>query len=97
MFNSIRSRLLFTYLLLIAAILGVVTLALLVFLIRNPRLAREAEINLTSAANALQRQQLEGLESDDSTTLTAAATRADELLNARVALFDSVGNLVVDS
>ena len=58
MFNSIRSRLLFTYFLLIAAILAVVTLALLVFLIRNPRLAREAEINLTSAANALQRQPL---------------------------------------
>ena len=85
MFSSIRARLLFTYLLLIAAILGVVTLALLLFLVRNPRLAREAEINLSGAANAIVRQGIEGVERRDTNTIQAAVERADALLDVRVA------------
>jgi signal transduction histidine kinase len=97
MFASIRSRLLFTYVLLIAAILGVVTLALLVFLVRNPRLAREAELNLSSAANALQRQPIELAVNQGPTLLANAVERADELLNVRVALFDPGNALLADS
>lgn len=97
MFSSIRARLLFTYLLLIAAILGVVTLALLLFLVRNPRLAREAEINLSGAANAIMRQGIEGVERSDPATIQDAVERADALLDVRVAIFDPSGTLLGDS
>lgn len=96
MLTSIRSRLLGTYLLLITVILGVVTLTLLLFLIRNPKLAREAQINLSAAANALQRQPI-GPIGKDSARLAAAVARADELLNIRVAIYNPSGNLLVDS
>jgi len=97
MLRSIRARLLFTYLLLIAAILGVVTLALLLFLVRNPRLAREAEVNLSGAANAVMRQGIGGMERSDPATIQAAAERADALLDVRVAIFDPSRNLLGDS
>lgn len=97
MFRSIRARLLFTYLLLIAAILGVVTLALLLFLVRNPRLAREAEVNLSGAANAIMRQGIEGVERSDPATIQDTVERADALLDVRVAIFDPNGNLLGDS
>jgi signal transduction histidine kinase len=97
MLASIRSRLLFTYLLLIGAILGIVTLALLVFLVRNPRLAREAELNLASAANALQRQPIELAQGQDPTFLISEVLRADKLLNVRIALFDPSNVLLADS
>lgn len=97
MFNSIRSRLLGTYLLLIAAILGIVTLTLLLFLVRHPKLAREAEVNLVAAASALQRQPIPALEIHDSNKLATAVGRADQLLDVRVAIFDPSGNLLADS
>lgn len=97
MFSSIRSRLLLTYLLLIAVILGIVTLALIVFLIRNPRLAREAEINLALAADAISRQQNGPAANLDAGQLAAAASNADELLGVRVLVYSSDGSLIADS
>jgi len=97
MFTSISSRLWLTYMLLVAAILGVVTLALLLFLVRNPRLARETQSNLILAANAIQRQRIAINENADAASLQNAAQRADELLNVRVALFGPDGNLLADS
>ncbi|MEX2162046.1 MAG: HAMP domain-containing sensor histidine kinase [Anaerolineales bacterium] len=97
MFSSIRSRLLLTYLLLIAVTLGIVTLALVAFLIRNPRLAREAETNLALAANALERQNLAGTFAANEATISNAAEEADQLLGVRVMVFASNGTLVADS
>ena len=97
MFRSINSRLLLTYLALIAAILGVVTLSLVFFLVRNPRLAREAEINLVLAANALHRQPITNLQTEDQATLERAVGQADALLDVRVALLSPDGALLADS
>jgi HAMP domain-containing protein len=96
-FTSIRSRLLLTYFLLIGVTLGIVTLALVAFLIRNPRLAREAETSLVLAANALQRQPIAADLARDSATINRAAEAADELLDVRVLVFDSGGSLIADS
>lgn len=97
MFRSINSRLLLSYLTLIATILGVITLALVVFLVRNPRLAREAEINLVLAANALHRQPVSSLQAADRAALETAAEQADNLLDVRVALLSPDGILLADS
>ncbi len=97
MFRSINSRLLLSYFILMATILGIVTLSLVFFLVRNPRLAREAESNLILAANALHRQQLGNLQNADLPTLQNAAEQSDSLLGVRVALLSADGTVIVDS
>lgn len=97
MFRSINSRLLLSYFALIAVILGIVTLSLVLFLVRNPRLAREAESNLVVAANALHRQQVASLQAADQATLKRVAEQADALLDVRVGLLSPEGTLLADS
>jgi len=94
MFSSLRSRLWLSYLLVISLVLLVVTLALLFFLVRNPRLTRDAENNLFLAANALQRQRVE-INSDSN--FTNIVQRADDLLDVRVLIFNAQGELLADS
>lgn len=94
MFTSISSRLWLSYLVVVALILVVVTLAQVVFLARNPRLAREAESNLMLAANALERQRIA---LDDRANLQQAIENADELLDVRIAVYDPGGSLIADS
>src|SRR3990172_157165 len=95
-FHSINSRLLLSYFALMVCILGIVTLSLILFLVRNPSLAREAENNLVLAANALRRQQLGNLQITDRPSLENAASQADTLLNVRVALIAPDGTLLAD-
>lgn len=97
MFRSINSRLLLSYVALIATILGIVTLLLVFFLIRNPRLAREAESNLVLAADALHRRPIAGLQNTDPVILANAVEQADALLDVRVALISPDGALLADS
>ena len=97
MFASLRSRLWLTYLLLIVVILSVVTLSFLLFLVRNPRLAREAETNLTLAANALLRQRISLGARTDAAELQQAVENADELLDVRVILLGPAGSVLADS
>jgi signal transduction histidine kinase len=78
----------------ISLVLLVVTLALLFFLVRNPRLTRDAENNLFLAANALQRQRVE-INSDSN--FTNIVQRADDLLDVRVLIFNAQGELLADS
>ena len=94
MFGSLRSRLWLSYLLVISLVLLVVTLALLLFLVRNPRLTREAENSLLLAANALQRQRVE-INADGN--LSDTVQRADELLDVRVLIYNAQGSLLADS
>lgn len=94
MFTTLRSRLWLTYLLVIGLVLAVVTLALLVFLVRNPRLAREAESNLLLAASAIQRQRIN---LNSLSELDDLVQRADELLNVRVVIFNFEGEVLADS
>ena len=97
MFSSIRSRLLLTYFLLIAVILGIVTLALILYLVSNPRLAREAETNLTLAADTLVRQRAGGPRAVDANNLAETAQEADQLLNVRVIVLAQNGELLANS
>lgn len=97
MFRSINSRLLLSYTALIAIILGVVTLSLVFFLVRNPRLAREAESSLVLAADALHRRPMANLQNTDRATLADAVGQADALLDVRVALLSPDGSLLADS
>jgi signal transduction histidine kinase len=97
MFASLRSRLWLTYLLLSGVILAVVTLSLLIFLARNPRLAREAENNLKFAGNALQRESLSIPAGAGAEAIQQAVERADETLGVRVAVLTLDGAVVADS
>lgn len=97
MFTSIRSRLWLSYLLVIVLILGIVTLAQILFLARNPRLAREAQSNLSLAANSIVRQGIGGLDSLDNSVIQGATQRADELLDVRVILYSPEDALLDDS
>jgi signal transduction histidine kinase len=97
MFRSINSRLLLTYMTLIGVILLIVTLSLVAFLVRNPRLAREAESGLLLAANALNRQQIGNIQFADQASLDRAAEEADALLDVRVALLSPDGAVLTDS
>lgn len=97
MFASLRSRLWLTYLLLSGVILVVVTVSLLIFLARNPRLAREAENNLTFAANALQRERLSIPTGTSQEEIQSAAERADETLGVRVVVIGPDGAVIADS
>lgn len=97
MFASLRSRLWLTYLLLIVVILSVVTLSFLIYLARNPRLAREAETNLILAANALQRQRIAVNTQSNPQEVQRAVENADELLDVRVILIDPDGAVLADS
>jgi len=56
MFNSLRSRLWLTYLVLIGVVLVVMALVLLLYIIRNPRIDRQALERLDIAANVISRQ-----------------------------------------
>lgn len=96
MFASIRSRLLVTYFLLIAVTLGIVALALVVYLARNPGPARESEVRLIAAANALERQRID-VSQRDLQALQTAVEQADELLDVRVVVYDPSGQLLADS
>lgn len=97
MFTSIRSRLWLSYLVVIALILGIVTLAQILFLARNPRLAREAQSNLLLAANSIVRQGVAELNNPESAGIETAAQRADELLDVRVVLYSPRDELLADS
>ncbi|MQC27019.1 MAG: sensor histidine kinase [Chloroflexi bacterium] len=94
MFSSLRARLWLSYMLVGGAVLAAITFALLVFLVRNPRVAREAEINLISAANTIQRQRLN---LGGETNLEEIVQSADELLDVRVLILNSQGDLLADS
>jgi signal transduction histidine kinase len=94
MFISLRSRLWLSYLAVIGLVLLVVTLALLLFLYRNPRLTRVAESNLILATNALQRQRTDLSEDSNLETLVQ---RADELFDVRVLVYNAQDQLLADS
>ena len=94
MFTSLRSRLWLSYLAVIGLVLLVVTVALLLFLYRNPRLTRVAESNLILATNALQRQRADLAEDANLETLVQ---RADELFDVRVLVYNAQNQLLADS
>ncbi|MDH5508136.1 MAG: HAMP domain-containing histidine kinase, partial [Anaerolineae bacterium] len=94
MFASLRSRLWLTYAVVIAVVLSVVALALVIYLLRNPLLSREAAAKLRIAANALQRDRFTEFTPD---RLEMTAQRIDENFDVRVIVISSDGSILVDS
>ena len=95
MFNSLRSRLWLTYLVLIGVVLVVMALVLLLYIIRNPRIDRQALERLDLAANVISRQvrenQLRLGEGEGN------FPRLEDWFSARVVIVDSDGRETVDS
>ncbi|WKZ45045.1 MAG: HAMP domain-containing sensor histidine kinase [Anaerolineales bacterium] len=91
MFTSLRSRLWLSYAMVITLALGIVIVALLVFLIRNPGLYRETTQRLRNVQTQLT-DSSRGILAD-----TAALQRIAEANNVRLMLFDSSRALTFDS
>ena len=87
MLSSIRARLWLSYAVLIVAALGVVTIVLVVFLLRNPYVYRQTFVRLAAAESML-------------LNAPQAAGRIDTVAQAfdvRVLVLDSSGNIMQDS
>jgi signal transduction histidine kinase len=87
MFSSIRTRLWLSYAALIVAALGVVTIVLVIFLLRNPYLYRQTFVRLTAAENVLL----------DAPRATGRLDTVAQAFGVRVLLMDGSGNLIEDS
>lgn len=96
MFTSLRTRLWFTYALLIGGVLFIVGAVFFIFLIRNPPAARQAYLRLNLIADLIQRSE-PALENATKDQITSALIRADQRLEARFAIFGPDGKLLVDS
>ncbi len=100
MFSSLRSRLWLSYLLLIAAMLGVIGISLFIYLIRNPLVYRQTSLHLRIAEGAIALQMssanpLAGQLQPDQ--LEKIVQRQDSLLQVRVLLLKPDGSVIVDS
>ena len=95
MFNSLRSRLWLTYLVLIGVVLVVMALVLLLYIIRNPRIDRQALERLDIAANVISRQIRENPLGPGEGE--GNFPRLEDWFSARVVIVDSDGRETVDS
>ena len=96
MLNSLRTRLLLTYLAIIAVVLGVVAVALAVLIIRNPAIYRRV---YTRQALALQiaRRRLEGSPANAAALAWREAARIAEVLQARALVLSPEGKVLRDT
>lgn len=100
MLTSLRFRLWLTYLLVVGVVISIASAAILIYLIRNPAVDRSELQRLRLAANLIARRspifdELPG--QAPPVRLEQAAARADNWLQARVAIFAPNGSLLVDS
>ena len=96
MFNSLRSRLLLTYVLVIGVTLCVIALVTLVYLASNPLQTIQARQRLQSAAEVVDLRTVVS-KPLDRLALKAAAERIDSRFDVRVLIYDLGGRLIVDS
>lgn len=100
MLTSLRSRLWVTYFLIAVLVTGVTGAALVVYVLRNPASdRREAQrLHVIAQAAGVRSPVLNSdLETAPAKRLEETARRADNALNARIAVFDANGVLLVDS
>ncbi|GAB4503667.1 MAG: hypothetical protein Fur0043_06590 [Anaerolineales bacterium] len=94
MFSSLRSRLWLSYAALIGLALGILLLALGVYLLRNPLLYRQTLTRLRTVESAVaKRQEIDAF----GRSLPEAMERAATLFDVRLLLFDAGGNLLKDT
>jgi len=100
MFSSLRFRLWLTYLLIVGLVVLIAGSAFTVYILRNPAVDRREQVRLRLLSNLiLQRSQIFNLPpgSFNSDRIQDAVERADTASGARVALYDSSGQLLADS
>ncbi len=91
MFTSLRSRLWLSYAVVITIALGIVVIVLFIFLIRNPVLYREVIQRLRTAQTQITENPREILDNP------GAVQRIADAYDARVVVFDSARNLILDT
>ena len=99
MFSSLRFRLWLTYLLIVGIVIGIVGVALVIYLLRNPYAAR-LEVQRLRVISALLIQRTDAGSLGAAPTpdqLQAFVEQADKTLGVRVAVYDSKGSLIADS
>jgi signal transduction histidine kinase len=100
MLASLRFRLWLTYMLVVGIAISIASTAILIYLVRNPTIDRSERQRLRLAANLIARRspifdEQAGQASPE--RLEQAAQRADNWLQARVAIYAPDGSSVVDS
>jgi two-component system OmpR family sensor kinase len=96
-FHSLRARLLLTYLILAALVLGLVGASLVFFLVRDPLAQRRAIQRLQTVAETVAAREADVLMDAPPARLTATLTRLDTFAGARAILVDANGVILVDS
>jgi signal transduction histidine kinase len=91
MFTSLRSRLWLSYAIVITIALGIVTLVILAFLIRNPLLSRQIQERLKGAQSTIDANASQFMQNPNS------LDQIKQTYDVRVVVFDSKHNLVYDS
>jgi two-component system OmpR family sensor kinase len=95
--HSLRARLLLTYLLLAALVLGLVGASLIFFLVRDPLAQRRAVQRLQTVAETVAAREGSALLEAPPGRLTATLTRLDTFAGARAMLLGPNGEVLVDS
>lgn len=97
MFHSLRARLLLTYLLLAALVLGLVGASLIFFLVRDPLAQRRAAQRLQTVAETVAAREADLLLNAPPKRLVATLTRLDQFVGARAILLGKDGGILADS
>lgn len=97
MLHSLRARLLLTYLLLAALILGLVGASLIFFLVRDPLAQRRAIQRLQTVAETVAAREAEALVQAPPGRLITALDRLDQFAGARAIMIGPDGEILVDS
>jgi two-component system, OmpR family, sensor kinase len=96
MFSSLRSRLLFSYIIVIGVALCVIAVVAVLYLARNPAQILQARLRLQTASETIL-QRADNFELGSRNSIEEAVKRADEAFDVRVMLYSSDGELYVDS
>ncbi|HLC03432.1 MAG TPA: HAMP domain-containing sensor histidine kinase [Anaerolineales bacterium] len=97
MFQSLRARLLLTYLLLAFLVLGLVGASLIFFLVRDPVIQRRAVQRLQTVAETVVAREADALREGPPSRLAGTFSRLDQFAGARAILVGPDGEVLVDS
>jgi two-component system OmpR family sensor kinase len=96
MFASIRTRLWFTYAIIIGVVLLTLFTAILIYLIRNPFVLRQ-DVQRLKIITTLVVQRSSDISVMDTSEIEDAVLRADQAFDVRILILDSNGILLADS
>lgn len=97
MFTTLRARLWLSYGVVVTVALGIVGVALLVFLLQSPLLYREASGKLLAARNLLDRRQVHAWVQQSPAALAERIAQVDENFDVRVVIFGANRQALADS